>query len=112
VAAVLERARLRAAAANAHRVEGFDFSSTRAFDRANGYRSQSLLTIPLKSPAGRIMGVLRLINAQEPGGRCIVPFGPSARRQVEKHVAEITGTDFFQELRGKAAQLRQRREQD
>jgi CheY-like chemotaxis protein len=69
--------------ADAYSVEGFDFSGTRAFDQANGYRSQSFLTIPLKNPAGEVIGVLQLINAKDPETGAIIPFDKSVQKLVE-----------------------------
>ena len=43
------------------------------FDRENQYRSRSVLTLPLKDPAGATLGVLQLINATDANGN-IVPF--------------------------------------
>jgi HD-GYP domain-containing protein (c-di-GMP phosphodiesterase class II) len=40
----------------------FDFSGTHAFDEKNGYRSKSVLTVPLRTPDGEIIGALQLIN--------------------------------------------------
>ncbi|NOQ90800.1 MAG: GAF domain-containing protein, partial [Gammaproteobacteria bacterium] len=45
--------------------EGFDFSGTRKFDQQTGYRTQSILTIPLKNHHDDIIGVLQLINAKD-----------------------------------------------
>lgn len=44
----------------------FDFSGTRRFDAGTGYRSRSLLAVPLKDHENRIIGVLQLINARDP----------------------------------------------
>ncbi len=40
----------------------FDFSGTREFDRKTGYRSKSMLVIPLSNHEDRVVGVLQLIN--------------------------------------------------
>ena len=42
----------------------FDFSGTKAFDEKTGYRSQSMLVIPLKNHEDVVIGVLQLINKQ------------------------------------------------
>ncbi len=42
--------------------EGFDFSGTREYDKNSGYRSKSMLVIPLEDHENRIIGVLQLIN--------------------------------------------------
>lgn len=62
--------------ADAYAARGFDFSGTRRFDAATGYRSQSFLTVPLKSARGRVLGVLQLINARRDDGT-VVPFDPA-----------------------------------
>jgi HD-GYP domain-containing protein (c-di-GMP phosphodiesterase class II) len=48
--------------ADVYDAEGFDFSGTRAYDEASGYRSQSMLVIPLEDHESNIIGVLQLIN--------------------------------------------------
>jgi HD-GYP domain-containing protein (c-di-GMP phosphodiesterase class II) len=69
--------------ADAHTEEGFDFSGTRAFDQKTGYRSKSFLTVPMKNHEGEIIGVLQLINCQDPATAEIVPFSPSDQRLAE-----------------------------
>lgn len=53
----------------------FDFSGTQKFDERNGYRSQSMLTIPLLNHAQEVIGVLQLINAREVDTGRVIPFG-------------------------------------
>lgn len=36
-----------------------------AFDRKHGYRSRSMLTVPMKTPQGRTIGVLQLLNRKK-----------------------------------------------
>jgi HD-GYP domain-containing protein (c-di-GMP phosphodiesterase class II) len=69
--------------ADAYTEEGFDFSGTRAFDQKTGYRSKSFLTVPMKNHEGEIIGVLQLINCQDPETGEIVPFSPSDQRLSE-----------------------------
>ena len=54
---------------DAYDVEGFDFSGTRQFDKKTGYRTQSILTVPMKNHEGEIIGVLQLINAKDRQGK-------------------------------------------
>jgi DNA-binding response OmpR family regulator len=127
---------------DAYRAEGFDFSGTRAFDKANGYRSKSFLTIPLKNPLGEVIGILQLLNARDPDTGDVIAFDQTLQRLVESlsqlatvaleayireqklkeqiqelkivideakkagQVAEITETEYFQNLREKAKSLR------
>ncbi len=53
----------------------FDFSGTQKFDERNGYRSQSMLTIPLLNHTQEVIGVLQLINAREVDTQRVIPFG-------------------------------------
>ena len=69
--------------ADAYTEEGFDFSGTRNFDQKTGYRSKSFLTVPMKNHEGEIIGVLQLINCQEPDTGESVPFSPSDQRLAE-----------------------------
>src|SRR5258706_13438518 len=69
--------------ADAYTVEGFDFSGTRAFDSKTGYRSKSFLTVPMRNHEGESIGVLQLINAQDPHSGEIVPFSASDQRLAE-----------------------------
>jgi HD-GYP domain-containing protein (c-di-GMP phosphodiesterase class II) len=59
-------------------VEGFDFKGTRDFDQKTGYRSQSMLVLPLKDHEGEIIGVLQLINSKDKNGKT-VPFSPESQ---------------------------------
>lgn len=51
---------------DAYDARGYDFSGTRKFDEKTGYRTRSLLTIPMKNHEGDIIGVLQLINSLDP----------------------------------------------
>lgn len=68
---------------DAYAAEGFDFTGTRAFDQKTGYRSTSFLTVPMRNHEREIIGVLQLINAQDPASGAIVPFSPSDQRLAE-----------------------------
>src|ERR1044071_6846878 len=69
--------------ADAYTADGFDFSGTRAFDSKTGYRSKSFLTVPMRNHLNESIGVLQLINAQDPRSGEIVPFSPSDQRLAE-----------------------------
>ena len=55
------------------------FKFNRAFDKASGYWTQSLLTTPLKTSRGDIVGILQIINCRTAEGRKI-PFPPDTER--------------------------------
>ena len=69
--------------ADAYTADGFDFTGTRNFDKKTGYRSKSFLTVPMANHEHEIIGVLQLINAQDPKTGDIMPFSPADQRLAE-----------------------------
>ena len=69
--------------ADAYSEPNFDFSGTRQFDERTGYRSQSFLAVPMKDHEGDVIGVLQLINAQEPGTGKVLPFSSADQSLAE-----------------------------
>jgi len=59
--------------------EDYDFSGTRTFDQNTGYKTQSILTIPLKNHEDDIIGALQLINAIDAETGQVVPFSLEAQ---------------------------------
>ena len=57
---------------------GVPYAHNRKFDDATGYRTQSMLAVPMRTPKGVITGVLQLINATSEGR-----VAPYADRQQE-----------------------------
>ena len=53
--------------------QGVSYSFGKTYDESSGYRSKSMLTVPLKNYRGTIIGVLQLINAQNEKNE-IIPF--------------------------------------
>jgi len=45
-----------------YKAEGFSFDGTKAFDTSTGYRSKSMLVVPLRDYEHNVIGVLQLIN--------------------------------------------------
>ncbi|MEX2576835.1 MAG: HD domain-containing phosphohydrolase [Halofilum sp. (in: g-proteobacteria)] len=90
------------AIADAYDAAGFDFSGTRAFDERTGYRTQSLLTVPMRDHEGRVIGVLQLINAMHDGR--IVPFSDASRQLAESLASQaaiaLTNKRLVDDLRG------------
>ncbi|MGS0765372.1 HD domain-containing phosphohydrolase [Syntrophomonas curvata] len=58
---------------NVYQAEEFDFSGPRKFDEATGYKTLSMLVIPLENHEGTVIGVLQLINARDVNGE-LIPF--------------------------------------
>ena len=54
------------------------FSFNKSFDEKSGYRTTSMLTIPLIAQESRLVGVMQLINAKNEMGK-VIPFTQAAR---------------------------------
>ena len=55
--------------------EEFDFTGAKRFDESAGYRTGSMLVLPMEDEKDRVIGVLQLINAQNEAGERIA-FDP------------------------------------
>ncbi|MFT4799715.1 MAG: HD-GYP domain-containing protein (c-di-GMP phosphodiesterase class II) [Sulfitobacter sp.] len=53
---------------DAYAAAEFDFTGTKKFDKATGYKSRSFLTVPLKNNTDRVIGVLQLLNSIDAKG--------------------------------------------
>lgn len=52
----------------------FDFSGPKAYDGRTGYRSRSMLVIPMKNHENEVIGVLQLLNAKDAANGEVIPF--------------------------------------
>ncbi|MCK9365034.1 MAG: GAF domain-containing protein [Syntrophales bacterium] len=66
--------------------EGFDFQGTRNFDRHTGYRSRSMLVVPMKDHEDEVIGVLQLLNAMEGGS--VSSFSPVSLEITESFASQ------------------------
>lgn len=57
-----------------YKAEGFDFSGTKEYDNKNGYRSMSMLVIPMMNKDKKLIGVLQLINAQKKTDNTVIAY--------------------------------------
>lgn len=73
---------------DAYADERFDFTGTRAFDQKTGYRSKSFLTVPLRPRGKEVIGVLQLLNAQDPDTGEVIPFEEEVVGFVEALAAQ------------------------
>jgi len=67
---------------DAYESDAYDFSGTREFDRTAGYRTTSVLTIPMVDERKALLGVLQLINARDADG-VVTGFTVEQQRAVE-----------------------------
>jgi len=71
-----------------YRETRFDCSGTRDFDTQSGYRTVSLLTVPMAPRNGAVIGVLQFINALDPGSGAVIPFPVDVVELVEALAAQ------------------------
>jgi len=87
---------------DAYEEEGYDFEGTINFDKKNGYRSKSFLTVPLKNHENEIIGVMQLINARNDNGD-VIPFNEEMEEQVESLASQgavaLTNKRLVEELK-------------
>lgn len=58
---------------DAYEAVKYNLAGTRRYDQMNGYRTKSLLVVPMEDEKGANIGVLQLINAMDDRGE-VVPF--------------------------------------
>jgi HD-GYP domain-containing protein (c-di-GMP phosphodiesterase class II) len=66
-----------------YHAEGFNFEGTRKFDSETGYRSKSMLVIPMRNHENDIIGVLQLLNALHPIMKEVIPFSLENQKMTE-----------------------------
>ncbi len=69
--------------ADVYESKEFDFSGPRKYDSITGYRSRSMLVVPMKNHVGAVTGVLQLVNAVDPSSGTVIPFSADAIELVE-----------------------------
>ena len=86
-----------------YEAEGFDFTGTREYDRSTGYRSKSMLVIPMKNNESKIIGVLQLLNAMDPETHAVVEFSAEyidlIAALASQAAVAITNTNLTEDLR-------------
>ncbi|MHB8917729.1 MAG: HD-GYP domain-containing protein [Desulfocucumaceae bacterium] len=66
-----------------YNAEGFDFSGPRNYDKITGYRTRSMLVVPMENHESQIIGVLQLINAMDDGDSMVIPFASHYQKVIE-----------------------------
>ena len=68
---------------DAYKEKGFDFTGAKTFDKNTGYRTQSVLSVPLKNHENDIVGVMQLINAKDSKSGKTISFSADMQHQIE-----------------------------
>ncbi|RJP91425.1 MAG: GAF domain-containing protein [Desulfobacteraceae bacterium] len=61
-----------------HLPEDSPYTFNSAYDQKSGYKTQSILAVPLHTFHGRLVGVMQLINAKDEAGK-VIPFAKKTR---------------------------------
>jgi signal transduction histidine kinase len=62
---------------------GFDLSGTRKFSEESGFRTISMLVVPLSTDGSEVLGVMQLLNALDRDSNEVIPFPPDIVAYVE-----------------------------
>lgn len=62
---------------------GFNFQGTRHFDADTGYRSKSMIVVPMKNHENDIIGVLQLLNARDSVTGEVINFSLECQQMTE-----------------------------
>ncbi|MDX1582709.1 MAG: HD domain-containing phosphohydrolase [Thermoanaerobaculia bacterium] len=83
-----------------HLEEGVEYSINRSFDEATGYKTKSMLIVPMKNHKGEMIGILQLINRRRKGSG-----GPLSKDNVDEEVIPFDKhtISVAQSLAGQAA---------
>lgn len=60
-----------------YNARGFNFDGTKRFDAGTGYRSKSMLVVPMRNHEHDIIGVLQLLNALDTKKERVLKFSPT-----------------------------------
>lgn len=81
----------------------YDFSGPRKYDALNGYRTQSMLVVPMLNRNGEKLGVLQLINAMDEAGQ-VCAFSPDMALILESVTSQaslaIQNARYIREIKG------------
>jgi HD-GYP domain-containing protein (c-di-GMP phosphodiesterase class II) len=85
-----------------YEAEGFDFTGPRKYDEATGYRSKSMLVVPMENQDAEIIGVLQLLNTIDPISGEVVSFHDEnvalTRSLASQAAVSITNTRLIQDM--------------
>jgi HD-GYP domain-containing protein (c-di-GMP phosphodiesterase class II) len=68
--------------ADVYNAQGFNFEGTEKFDRNTGYRSKSMLVVPLRNHENDTIGVLQLLNALDPLTGEVIDFSSESQEMI------------------------------
>ncbi|MEG0339901.1 MAG: HD domain-containing phosphohydrolase [Oscillospiraceae bacterium] len=89
--------------ADVYKSEKYDFAGPRSYDKMTGYKTTSMLVVPMEDDTGEIIGVLQLINAEDSDNN-VIPFDKSCERVILSLASQaaicLTNMNYSAEVRG------------
>lgn len=76
--------------ADAYDSDEFDFTNTKAFDLNYGFRTRSVITIPMINHRGEPIGCVQLINAKDPATGATIPFSDGTLEIIDSLVSQAS----------------------
>lgn len=70
--------------ADVYECQEYDFSGPRNYDAITGYKTKSMLVVPMEDDQGKIIGVLQLINAMDENNDIVI-----FEKEVEKVICSL-----------------------
>ena len=77
--------------------DGFNFEGAKAFDLQHHYHTESIITVPMVSHSGDVMGCLQLVNAKDVSGT-VIPFSSQLEELVQSLASQAAVTLETQKL--------------
>ncbi len=86
-----------------YEADGFDFTGPKKYDAKTGYRSKSMIVIPLTNHENDIIGVLQLLNAKNPETGEVIGFSNEYVDDIASLASQaavaLTNTQLIQDLK-------------
>jgi len=85
-----------------YKTDLFDFTGPKNFDKSSGYRSKSMLVVPMRNHENDVIGVLQLLNAQNNKTNEIIPFSKDYENLTESLASQaavaVTNAQLVSEM--------------
>ncbi|MCX5832247.1 MAG: HlyD family efflux transporter periplasmic adaptor subunit [Deltaproteobacteria bacterium] len=96
--------------------EDFNFSGPKSYDALTGYRTQSMLVIPMTNHDNKVIGVVQLINAKDPATSAVVSFSEEQAGYISSLASQaavaLSNTQYIQQLVTNIDEIRLLQESD
>ena len=85
-----------------YQTELFDFTGPKNFDKSSGYRSKSMLVVPMRNHENDVIGVLQLLNAQNIKTNEVIAFSKDYENLTESLASQaavaVTNAQLIKEM--------------